>query len=312
MYPYLSLAEVELDIQLGRSLPRHLAYYHLALPVAEDENGVTVALAQPDNRTARQVIESALGHVIVPVQSQDDDIRSALDRIWEGVDSSHGGVWAWTDDASLRPALSAHIERAISAAFPRLSVQTCDSHDPSAMVSDARSANAALVVAHSADPAVRSMLLRHAPTAIWLTRDLTSVPARIVCVLRGNIPDRQLLDWLPPLAAVRPAQTIALAAAEPAATASGSPLFSRFAALLSPDDPRGAHLADLRRAFTDLGVTGRLRVHEGTLGEVILAETAASSYDLLVMAAEASGEFAADIFNRMWDRLGGALLIKAG
>jgi hypothetical protein len=180
------------------------------------------------------------------------------------------------------------------------------------MLDQARDAHAALIVAHSAEPAVRRALLLNAPTAIWLTRDFGHSPARILSVLRGHIPDRQLLDWLPPLAGTHGAQTVLLAAAEPASTASGSPLFSRFTALLSPSDPRGAHLADLRRAFVELGVAGRLRVREGSLGEVILAETAEAPYDLLVMAAEASGEFAADLFNQIWDRVGGALLIKAG
>lgn len=312
MYPYLPLSEIDLDVPLGRRLPRHLAYYHLALPVAEDENGITVALAQPDNRTVRQVIEAAIGSAIVPVQSSDTEIKAALDRIWEGAEAASGGVWVWAEDASKRTALATFVAQTVTGAYPHLSIQTSDAATVDGMLDTARAAKAALIVAHAEMPETRRTLLLNAPAAIWLTRELSQPPARLLSVLRGNIPDRQLLDWLPPLIHHQNAQTVLLAAAEPASTASGSPLFSRFTSLLTPDDPRGAHLAELRRALVDLDVAGRLHVREGTLAEVMIAEITETPYDLLVMAAEASGTFAAEVFERLWSRLGGALLIKAG
>lgn len=312
MYPYLPLSEIDLDVPLGQRLPRHLAYYHLALPVAEDENGVTVALAQPDNRTVRQVIEAALGFTIVPVQSSDADIKAALDRIWVDAQTATGGAWFWAEDAAQRAALTAFSERTVAGAYPRLTRHNSEAASASAMLEEARDANAALIVACAERPDTRRALLLNAPAAIWLTREPTQPPARLLSILRGNIPDRQLLDWLPPLIQHQRAQTVLLAAAEPASTASGNPLFSRFTSLLTPDDARGAHLAEMRRALADLGVAGRLHVREGTLAEVMLAEIGETPYDLLVMAAEASGLFAADVFEQLWHRLGGALLIKAG
>lgn len=312
MYPYLPLSEIDLDIPLGRRLPRHLAYYHLALPVAEDENGVTVALAQPDNRTVRQVIETALGFSIVPVQSSDTEIKAALDQIWAGAEAESGGAWIWAENAAQRASLTRFVEQTVTRAYPHFAVQISEAGTVDEMLNGARGANAALVIAQAEAPETRRTLLLHAPAAIWLTRDLSQPPARLLSVLRGNIPDRQLLDWLPPLIHHHNAQTVVLAAAEPASTASGNPLFSRFTALLTPDDPRGAHLAELRRELVDLGTSGRLHVREGTLAEVMIAEITETPYDLLVMAAEASGTFAAEVFERLWARLGGALLIKAG
>ncbi len=312
MYAYLPLSEIDLDAELARRLPRHLAYFHLALPVAEDENGLTVALAQPDNRAVRQVIETALGHPIVPVRSTDSEIRAALDRIWHDVDTARGGILAWAEDPGQRAALAAFTERSVRSPFPHLSVQMSEAASPAELVESARAARSALVISHAATPETRRALLLTAPSAIWLTRDLEAIPAPRLAVLRLNTPDHQLLDWLPSIARSQLGETVVLAAAEQAATASGSPLFSRLTALLSPDDPRGAHIAELRHALTDLGVQGRLKVREGTLGEVILAETADSPYGLLLMAAEASGGFAAEVFEQIWDRIGGALLIKAG
>lgn len=312
MYPYLPLSEIDLDAALAKRLPRHLAYFHLALPVAEDEDEITVALAQPDNRTARQVIETALGCPIVPVQSSDSDIRAALDRIWHGASADEGGIWAWAEDPAQRDALAAFVTQTVTPAYPQLAVHISDVTSPQALVEAARAASAGLIVAHTTQPDTRRTLLLTAPSAIWLTRDLAAAPSRLLAVLRLNTPDRQLLDWVPPLSHANNSETVVLAAAEPAATPSGSPLFSRLTTLLTPSDPRGAHVAELRRALTDLGVQGRLHVREGTLGTVILDEAAHATYDLLVMAAEASGGFAADTFEHIWDRLGGALLIKAG
>lgn len=312
MYPFLPLSEIDLDAELARRLSRHLAYFHLALPVAEDENGLTVALAKPDNRAALQVIETALGCPIVPVRSTDTDIRAALDRIWQDVDTSHGGVIAWAEDPADRDALAAFIRRTVTPAFPQIAVQISSAESIRELTDSARELRSELVIAHSAAPASRRALLLTAPSAIWLTRDLEQVTHRRLAVLRLNTPDRQLLDWIPPLNSIQPAENVILASAQQAATPSGNPLFSRISALLSPDDPRGAHIAELRLALTGLGVQGRLKVREGSLGEVILDETSDSFYGLLVMAAEASGSFAAEVFEQIWERIGGALLIKAG
>jgi hypothetical protein len=50
MYPLLALADISIDPELARRLPRRLAYYHLALPIAQDEDDITLAMAYPENR----------------------------------------------------------------------------------------------------------------------------------------------------------------------------------------------------------------------------------------------------------------------
>jgi hypothetical protein len=59
MYPNVSLDDFPLDEALARRLSRQLAYYHLALPIGIDDEGITIAMAQPDNVKAREIIQSA-------------------------------------------------------------------------------------------------------------------------------------------------------------------------------------------------------------------------------------------------------------
>src|SRR5829696_4660784 len=83
MYPFLSLADVHLDSDIAQRLPRRLAYYHLALPIAQDADGITVAMAHPEYPKVIFVLEAALGARVIPVRSFAETIRQRLDDVWQ-------------------------------------------------------------------------------------------------------------------------------------------------------------------------------------------------------------------------------------
>src|SRR4051794_35746350 len=81
-YPYLSLNRVTVDPDLARRLPRRLAYYHLALPLAEDADELTVVMAHPENQAVVTMLEMLLSAKIVPVLGAAGEIKGALDGVW--------------------------------------------------------------------------------------------------------------------------------------------------------------------------------------------------------------------------------------
>ena len=99
-YPYLSLDQVPIDAELVRRLPRKLAYYHLALPLAIEGDEVSVALAYPDNALVLDVLEGILGAPIVPVQAEATHIRAVLDRVWQHIERPAPHILSWGSDTS--------------------------------------------------------------------------------------------------------------------------------------------------------------------------------------------------------------------
>jgi hypothetical protein len=62
------------------------------------------------------------------------------------------------------------------------------------------------------------------------------------------------------------------------------------AALLTPDEGPGEHIATCVRRLTEAGIQGDLRLRQGMLEHQIGAEVAGGSYDLITIAAEAHGD----------------------
>src|SRR5215475_11955268 len=95
-YPFLSLKWVTVDPSVARRLPRRLAYYYLALPIAHDDDDITVVMAYPDNPNVVTVLQSSLGAHIVPVRGSALEIKSTLDLMWsaftEPVESEVGAA----------------------------------------------------------------------------------------------------------------------------------------------------------------------------------------------------------------------------
>ena len=79
---YLALDEVAEDPQVARRLPPDLAWRLHALPVAEDNGRITVAMANPDDPNARDAVIAALGAVACVVRADPSLIDLHLARIW--------------------------------------------------------------------------------------------------------------------------------------------------------------------------------------------------------------------------------------
>jgi hypothetical protein len=90
--PFLSLGDVVIDEGVARRLPRHLALYHRALPIAQDD-AITIVMAHPDNRAVIDVLRSVLGADVVVVRGDEREIQAALDRIYPTMsDDDHDAI----------------------------------------------------------------------------------------------------------------------------------------------------------------------------------------------------------------------------
>lgn len=314
MYPLLTLGGIDLDPDLVRQLPRRLAFYHLAIPIAADDDSITVALAQPENRLAVGVVTTALGKPITPVRSPPDEIRAALYRVWQpgdrAADAHVRRVVVWSD----HPARAADAHEAAQFAAPAMGwpIAPLDEISLEDLLGDAAISAPGLIAAAVDDQTRLASLLQQSPAPLWIARGSATPPRAILFVLRGHVPDRQVVDWVIRLAAAGRAQVTVLAAVPPpAADAHGNPLESEFAALIAPAHPRGAAVAEIRGALAAAGIEGRFIVQQADLETAVVEALNGGAYDVIAIAVEAYGDFVLRVMAQTPAARAAYLLIKA-
>ena len=284
MFPFLSLDEVDLDLELARQLPRRLAYYHLTLPIAQDGEGITVAMVHPENQKVVSVLAGALNAKIIPVRSFAETIRQQLDRVWQvqhGADPFRVTYWASTSEALERSAW--YIDHLIAALERDAQIEQVVSADGNS------SASSDLVIAAAAD--VPESLFRTSASLLVINNPVQP-PKAILHVLRGHMPDYRVLDWLVPLARFNSAEVTLFMGID---GSERRPLVSDLGNILMAQDSRQAHIAECRRTLSDMGIAGRLKIRQQTLLSAIRDELSERPYDLVAIAAEAYGDFARQV-----------------
>jgi hypothetical protein len=281
VFPFLSLDDVDLDLELARHLPRRLAYYHLALPIAQDGEGITVAMVHPENQKVVSVLASSLNAKIIPVRSFAETIRQQLDIVWQvqyGADPFRVTYWASTSEALERSEW--YIDHLITALERDAQIERMVSAEGDFSV------GADLVIA--ADAEMPESLFRTAASLLVINNP-THPPKAILHVLRGHMPDYRVLDWLVPLARFNAAEVTLFMGVDGSAR---RPLVSDLGNILMAQDKRQAHIAECRRTLSDMGIAGRLKIRQQELLGAIQDELTGRPYDLVAMAAEAYGDFA--------------------
>lgn len=308
MYPLLSLSQISVDAELARRLPRRLAYYHLALPIAQDEEDITVAMASPENLRVVEVIQVALGVPVTPVRSPADDIRCALDNIWadEG-EARQSGVMAWAEsphEEAVLEGYSRNLMPALSLGEP-LSISQAPLVDFVAAVNASRPM---LAVCAVTDLEKCRTLISSLSTSLLLLRGAYAPPLSILHALRGHSPDQRALDWVIPLAQYYEAQITLLAAANSIGARKGSPLMSDIARLILPEHP--AQVIEYGRMLASMNLSGRIKVADGSLEDALVGLVETEPFDMVVIATESNGKFVQSILERLSHNSTAFLVIK--
>jgi nucleotide-binding universal stress UspA family protein len=301
-YPYLSLNRMTIDPALVRTLPRRLAYYHLALPLARDDEQLTLVMAHPENQTAITVLEATLGTRIVPVQGSSEEIRAALNAIWlEETHSKTTRILCWgatSERAALASAMAEIFARARSAQTVCLDASQSSLET---ILSIAREEQYSLTVIDEPSGEVLSHVLRESSTPVLFVRGTSFSLRHILLVLRGHSPDEHVLDWVIPLALAGQARVTLLTVSRTASRGSqrSTQLLHGLANLISTESEPGEHVMSCARRLTAAGITGQLKLCQGSPEQTIASEVAQGNYDLITLAAEAHGDFVQRVLHQI-------------
>jgi len=291
MYPFLSLKQIAVDPALVRLLPRRLAYYHLALPIARDDDHITVAVALSDNPKVIALLGAALNAPVMLVRSPQDEIKAILDTVWQAQGDIHQpNILAWVDSSAQQSDVRPYAELFAAAFSAETTIIDSNHSTLETALQIVSEGYFSLLVANESSNELPSLLNR-AQSPILLVQGEQRSIQKVLVVLRGHTPDRSVLDFIMPLVKFYHAQITLLAVAQPV---SEHITTSNISDLLSTNSSFGAHIEDCVNLLNEAHIPGQLKLRQGvTLNpeDEIATEASQDQYDLIAIAAEAYGDF---------------------
>jgi hypothetical protein len=278
------------DGELLKRVDRRVAGYYLAVPIAGEDNCVTVATAYPDNAAALRVLERLLHAAVVPVSSAETDVRQVIARIYPETAVAARAILAWCDDPVWLPAVTTAAE--VFGQALAHDVHTLDCATPLTEVIDTASrGDYALLVVHAADEATMKRIVRQSAVSLLLVRGEFAPINHILVALRGFGSDHKTLESVRPFLA----RELAGATVLPLARSAGSSLSD----LLAVDTPIRRHLREFLNELERYDVNVDVRFSQGDPLTQIVGEVRDGRHDLLVIAAEAEGAFVGQALSRI-------------
>lgn len=304
-YPYLTLDDLRTDSELARRLPQDLARRLHAIPVAEDDGLVTVAMAHPEDVAARSLVAEALGTVPFVVQCDEAAIDALLSETWSAGGSLHLLAVAASrstgdelsdaarlvgellrsrvDFVEAEDDLDSHLEELAK----RLSRQRCD----------------LLICDRLCQSLIDRLFLGpdesrggdRSQASLLVAQGLRWPLKRVLMVVgqESRETNEAALLWAERLTKHSGAGVTALSVVPPqsAREEAGSGLRPGLATLLDADTLLGRELRRIGERLADPDIVGRLRLRQGPPGWQLRLEIATGDYDLIIIGADAQGRW---------------------
>lgn len=303
---HLQLNKLTTRLGLAQLLPPEVAFRYHALPVAEQDGCITVAMANPDDSEAREVIATALGTAAFMVGGDSEAIDTLLAEIWPELSPATSHLLVYNNpldcDESAEP-----VDQVwdFAVALSDLLESRHSYFDPGAPLSDSEQAIRALLaeVARIGCNLVIIPATVHSPFR-WLTfgsierRIVETIPTSVLVVRKPRWPLKKVLlvarceetdeagaRWAIRLARASGAHVTILPIMPPLPALYQVGLEE----LLTPNTVSGSQLRQLARQMEQWDIASTLCVRQGDPDWQIREEATENDYDLIVISAERSG-----------------------
>ena len=290
----LVLDQLAPDPTVARRLSPSVAVRHRALPVAEADHCVTVAMADPSDTAARAAVAVALGAEPCVVQGDPAVIAVHLSQIWDQAEQSPPNPLACILNGPHAEQVRFYAEYVGHLLGTSLDCYPGE-HGPGALT-DAASHDYELVISGEPDQSFIERLLKGAPgrraldrvsSSLLFVRSPRQPLSKLLLVVQGEAADGSATDWALRLAGSSGAAVTALAVVPPVpAMYHGlSRLEGGLAELLSAGTALGRQMRRVARRLVDRGVEGKLRLRQGAPALEVRREAVEGRYDLVAVAA---------------------------
>jgi nucleotide-binding universal stress UspA family protein len=295
--PYLALDELIPNPRLAQRLPAVLAWRFHALPLAEDQGRVTVAMANPDDPAAREAIAGALGATSCMVQGDPATIDALLAEIW-GSESNPVTMAICAFPSPISEVARTYGQSLAALLAARLIyLDTADHLDR--LTRGQEGLDPAVYLFEEPDhPLLRNLLTKGTgsnpiqeratvPPAVLLAKGPRWPIKKILFILCGNDRGQPAVDWVLRFARRSESAVTVLTIVPPtpamyghrAAGDSGLP------ALLTTETSLGRQMRQVAQQLVGWGIDGTLRLRQGPPDLQIYREVAESDCDLIAVSA---------------------------
>jgi nucleotide-binding universal stress UspA family protein len=306
---YLRLDGLTVNLTLARRLAPVVACRYHALPVAEANGRITVAMADPDDPVAREAVVSALGAPSYVVRGNPAAIDALLAELWPGVLRRSPRLLVCAHASPHLHCTQAHVIADEVLAFALALSDLLDARvghfhpktgtkDPcDALAREVERAGYDLVVWGEPEQSLGRQLLsgpaycqaiERVPTSLLMVRRPRLPLGRLLLIVRGREIDSVAVDWTVRLAQPSGASVTVLAVVPPVPA-----MYDRFTrmqvgldALLTTDTVLGRQMRQVARCLVDWEVEGTLRLRQGLPDGQIQCEVAEGDYDLIALATK--------------------------
>jgi nucleotide-binding universal stress UspA family protein len=296
----LQLDGIPLDTILAKRLPPRLAFGYHVLPLALENNRVTIAMADPGNKFAVEAVRSALGATPYIVKSDQSWIDKLLFDLWPNYQDNdlhllicsitNRPLIAFREYSNYIRNLFMVPESNISSlhGIGKVCMQTLEE---SIDVLDLLFLEETIKPKHGNSclqiPEVRSVIKKYKPSVL-IAREPQWPLRKILIVLGCENRDHVTLDWIMKLAIPSQAEVTILAPIPPVPRMyHGLPGMSvEIPKIINDKSALGEHLECLVGRLEAHGVNAELKVPEGDPKWVIYQEVIEEDYDLIAVTAE--------------------------
>jgi nucleotide-binding universal stress UspA family protein len=293
---YLALDKVAANPRLARRLPAELAQRFHALPLAEDNGRITVAMANPHDGEARDAVMTALGPASCVVQADPGTIDTLLSQIWGHNVACQPELLV----CSFPNPVADEVQTYAQSLAVLLGARVCQlttAERPEALVLG-RAEQDLFVFGRGDHPLIPRLLSQQAqpssqsrpggvPLSVLIAQEPRWPLQHLLLVVQGRDGDDAALDWALRLgrAASSTVTVLAVVPPAPAMYDQRERLGYSLPALLSSDSLLGRQLRRICRRLVDWEVEGALRLRQGVPEHQIRREVIEGDYDLVVVAA---------------------------
>lgn len=315
---YLDIFNLQSFRGFNRLFSPNLASRYRVIPLAEEGSQVTVAMANPDNREAREAILTALGPSVYVVRVDGDVIDSLLTKFCKNTNYCSLDLALWMPNKNISPEveiyanhladlLGAHLRHFVPTTLSNKGYQPVSPETAFTEAGDIRleeqerSNNKELIDKFPAkkivDRHINSLLVVRQPR--WPIKNF-------LLILRNTSVDETAIDWTIRIARSCRAKVTILPISIPVPT-----MYQRYYAMvsnmdkiLSPDTDFGKNLRLVAQILVNSEVNGTLRLRQESPTWQIRFELLESEYDLVVIDQKPSNTF----WNWILDELTNPLL----
>lgn len=297
---YLNFNKLETISRVARLLPREVANRYHALPVAANGAQITVAMANPDDKEARETINAIFGPSVCLVRAdavvidkllaeyyQEVSDRSPELLIWEPIKPISSEIKIYTDQ--LATLLDAHLSR--------FETSCVDDQAYKSLISEIGHIQAELVILGEFEGPILEKSIKgppeykltdKLPSSLLVVRQPSWPLKHILLILRNDARDETAVDWTVTLARLSGAYVtiLPLTLKLPALDNWDSPVRCSIDTILTSETTFGKKLRFVAQRLANSEISAVLRLRQEPPTWQIRFELLENEYDLIVINSE--------------------------